>query len=63
MWKNIHYGIFYQKVSLRCTDIPEIGSPTIVMIVDSDELQEQGIKLFAKIKKFLNIGGVKNDKR
>ena len=42
----------------RCGDIPQIGSPTIVMIVDREELQEQGIKLFAKSKEFLNLGDV-----
>jgi len=47
-----------RQLSLRCTDIPEIGSPTIVMIVDRDELQKQGAKLFTKSKEFLNLGEV-----
>ena len=47
-----------RQLSLRCGDIPQIGSPTIVMIVDREELQEQGIKLFAKSKEFLNLGDV-----
>lgn len=47
-----------RQLSLRCTDVPEIGSPTIVMIVDRDELQKQGAKLFAKSKEFLNLGEV-----
>lgn len=44
--------------SLRCTDIPQIGSPTIILIVDRDELQKQGAKLFTKSKEFLNLGEV-----
>ena len=47
-----------RQLALRCTDIPEIGSPTIVMIVDRDELQKQGAKLFTKSKEFLNLGEV-----
>ena len=47
-----------RQLALRCTDIPEIGSPTIVMIVDRDELQSQGAKLFTKSKEFLNLGEV-----
>ena len=48
-----------RQLSLRCTDVPEIGSPTIVMIVDRDELQKQGAKLFTKSKEFLNLGEVR----
>lgn len=47
-----------RQLSLRCTDIPQIGSPTIVMIVDRDDLQKQGAKLFTKSKEFLNLGEV-----
>lgn len=47
-----------RQLSLRCGDISQIGSPTIVMIVDRDELQAQGINLFAKSKEFLNLGEV-----
>ncbi|MFR3430983.1 MAG: DEAD/DEAH box helicase family protein [Holdemanella porci] len=39
-------------------DIPEIGSPTIILIVDRDELQKQGAKLFTKSTEFLNLGEV-----
>ena len=39
--------------------MPQIGSPTIVMIVDRDELQKQGAKLFTKSKEFLNLGEVR----
>lgn len=48
-----------RQLSLRCSDIPEMGSPTIVMIVDREELQKQGAKLFTKSKEFLNIGEVR----
>ena len=47
-----------RQLALRCTDVPEIGSPTIVMIVDRDELQQQGAKLFTKSTEFLNLGQV-----
>lgn len=47
-----------RQLALRCTDVPEIGSPTIVMIVDRDELQKQGAQLFTKSKEFLNLGEV-----
>ena len=47
-----------RQLALRCTDIPEIGSPTIILIVDRDELQKQGAKLFTKSKEFLNLGEV-----
>ena len=56
--KTYTMAFLARQLALRCSDIPEIGSPTIVMIVDRDELQEQGITLFAKSKEFLNLGEV-----
>lgn len=56
--KTYTMAFLARQLSLRCTDIPEIGSPTIVMIVDRDELQKQGAKLFTKSTEFLNIGEV-----
>ena len=56
--KTYTMAFLARQLALRCTDIPEIGSPTIVMIVDRDELQKQGAKLFTKSKEFLNIGEV-----
>ncbi len=56
--KTYTMAFLARQLSLRCTDIPEIGSPTIVMIVDRDELQKQGAKLFTKSKEFLNLGEV-----
>ena len=56
--KTYTMAFLARQLSLRCTDIPEIGSPTIVMIVDREELQKQGSKLFTKSKEFLNLGEV-----
>lgn len=56
--KTYTMAFLARQLSLRCGDIPQIGSPTIVMIVDREELQNQGIKLFAKSKEFLNLGDV-----
>lgn len=56
--KTYTMAFLARQLSLRCGDIPQIGSPTIIMIVDREELQEQGIKLFAKSKEFLNLGDV-----
>lgn len=56
--KTYSMAFLARQLSLRCTDIPQIGSPTIVMIVDRDDLQKQGAKLFTKSKEFLNLGEV-----
>lgn len=56
--KTYTMAFLARQLALRCTDVPEIGSPTIVMIVDRDELQNQGAKLFTKSKDFLNLGEV-----
>lgn len=56
--KTYTMAFLARQLSLRCTDVPEIGSPTIVMIVDREELQKQGSKLFTKSKEFLNMGEV-----
>lgn len=47
-----------RQLALRCTDIPQIGSPTIILIVDRDDLQKQGAKIFTKSTEFLNLGEV-----
>ena len=57
--KTYTMAFLARQLALRCTHIPEIGSPTIVMIVDREELQKQGAKLFTKSKEFLNLGEVK----
>lgn len=56
--KTYTMAFLARQLALRCTDIKEIGSPTIVMIVDRDELQKQGAKLFTKSTEFLNLGSV-----
>jgi len=56
--KTYTMAFLARQLALRCTDVPEMGSPTIVMIVDREELQEQGSKLFTKSKEFLNLGEV-----
>lgn len=56
--KTYTMAFLARQLAMRCTDVPEIGSPTIVMIVDRDELQKQGAKLFTKSKEFLNLGEV-----
>ena len=57
--KTYTMAFLARQLALRCSDIPQIGSPTIVLIVDRDELQKQGAKLFTKSKEFLNLGEVK----
>lgn len=47
-----------RQLALRCSDTPQVGSPTIILIVDREELQKQGAKLFTKSKEFLNLGEV-----
>ena len=56
--KTYTMAFLARQLSLRCSDIPEIGSPTIVMIVDREDLQKQGAKLFTKSKEFLSLGEV-----
>ncbi|MBR1486444.1 MAG: type I restriction endonuclease subunit R, partial [Synergistaceae bacterium] len=52
--KTYTMAFLARQLSLRAG----IGSPTIVMIVDRDDLQKQGAKLFTKSKEFLNVGEV-----
>lgn len=56
--KTYTMAFLARQLALRCTEIPEIGSPTIILIVDRDELQKQGAKLFTKSKEYLNLGEV-----
>lgn len=55
--KTYTMAFLARQLSLRCTK--ELGSPTVLMIVDRDDLQKQGIKLFGKSKEFLSLGEVK----
>lgn len=56
--KTYTMAFLARQLALRCTDIKQIGSPTIILIVDRDELQKQGAKLFTKSTEFLNLGEV-----
>ncbi len=56
--KTYTMAFLARQLALRCSDIPQIGSPTIILIVDRDELQKQGAKLFTKSTEFLNLGAV-----
>lgn len=56
--KTYTMAFLARQLALRCTDIPAIGSPTIILIVDREDLQKQGAKLFTKSKEFLNLGDV-----
>ena len=53
--KTYTMAFLARQLSLRC---PELGSPTLIMIVDREELQKQGAKLFTMSKEFLNLGDV-----
>lgn len=55
--KTYTMAFLARQLSLRCQK--ELGSPTVLMIVDRDDLQKQGIKLFGKSKEFLSLGEVK----
>jgi len=52
--KTFTMAFLARQLSLRCTK--DLGSPTVVMIVDRDDLQSQGEKLFTKIQSFLCLG-------
>ena len=56
--KTYTMAFLARQLALRCTDIPAIGSPTLILIVDRDDLQTQGAKLFTKSSEFLNLGEV-----
>ncbi len=55
--KTYTMAFLARQLSLRCSE--QIGSPTILMIVDRDDLQKQGAKLFTKSSEFLGIGEVR----
>lgn len=56
--KTFTMAFLARQLALRCTDVEQIGSSTIILIVDREELQKQGAKLFTKSKEFLNLGEV-----
>ena len=55
--KTITMMFLARQLSLRCNS--ELGQPTIVMIVDRDDLQTQGGKLFLRSEDFLSLGAAK----
>ncbi len=55
--KTYTMAFLARQLSLRCADV--LGSPTIVMIVDREDLQKQGAKLFTKSTEFLSMGEVR----
>ena len=55
--KTYTMAFLARQLSLRCSN--ELGSPTIIMIVDREDLQKQGAKLFTKSTEFLGIGEAK----
>lgn len=54
--KTYTMAFLARQLALRCT--ADLGAPTILMIVDRDDLQKQGAKLFTKSTEFLNLGEV-----
>lgn len=56
--KTYTMAFLARQLALRCADIPQIGSPTIILIVDRDDLQKQGAKIFTQSTEFLNLGEV-----
>ncbi len=54
--KTYTMAFLARQLAMRCSHI--IGSPTILMIVDRDDLQKQGAKLFTKSSEFLGLGEV-----
>ncbi len=56
--KTYTMAFLARQLALRCGNVEGIGSPTVVMIVDRDDLQKQGAKLFTKSTEFLNLGEV-----
>ncbi|MCM8872023.1 MAG: HsdR family type I site-specific deoxyribonuclease [Paludibacteraceae bacterium] len=55
--KTFTMAFLARQLSMRCT--AELGSPTILMIVDREDLQKQGAKLFTQSTEFLGLGEVK----
>ena len=54
--KTFTMAFLARQLSMRCA--AEIGSPTILMIVDREDLQKQGAKLFTKSEEYLGLGVV-----
>lgn len=55
--KTYTMAFLARQLAMRCAN--ELGSPTILMIVDREDLQKQGAKLFTKSQEFLGLGEVR----
>lgn len=55
--KTYTMAFLARQLSMRCAE--KLGSPTILMIVDRDDLQSQSAQLFTKSTEFLGLGEVK----
>lgn len=55
--KTYTMAFLARQLSMRCG--AEIGSPTILMIVDREDLQKQGSQLFTKSTEYLGLGEVR----
>ena len=55
--KTYTMAFLARQLAMRCAN--ELGSPTILMIVDREDLQKQGAKLFTKSQEFLALGEVR----
>ena len=53
--KTYTMAFLARQLSMRCA--AEIGSPTILMIVDREDLQKQGAKLFTKSRRMAHFAG------
>lgn len=56
--KTYTMAFLTRQLAMRCADVPAIGSPTVIMLVDREELQKQGARLFTKSSEFLGLGEV-----
>lgn len=54
--KTFTMAFLARQLSMRCS--AALGSPTILMIVDRDDLQKQGAELFTRSTEYLGLGEV-----
>ncbi len=58
--KTFTMAFLARQLSLRCGE--KLGSPTIIMLVDREDLQKQGVKLFTKSTSFISLGEIRKIK-
>ncbi len=56
--KTYTMAFLARQLALRCSQFEGMGSPTVVLIVDREDLQTQSAQLFTRAKDFLNLGEV-----